>query len=85
MVVADVLRQFNDAVGLTAQSANGCGIVECITGDGQSVDTPVADVLVRTLHTIDDTLPRPRIDAVDDNPYSHNGDEPVACPADMLP
>ena len=77
--------ELNDAVGLAAKTAHRRGVVECVAGDGQTVDAPVADVLVRTFHTVDDTLPRPSIDGINDNPDTDNWNEPIACMTEMVP
>ena len=85
MVLLDVLREFDDAVGLAAQSAHRRGVVEGIAGDGQAVDPEKRHMLVGGLGAADDAPPRPGIDAVDDDPHSDDRQQPVAGMADVIP
>ena len=40
MLAADVLREFEDAIGFASEAADGCGVVEGVARDSQSVDAP---------------------------------------------
>lgn len=85
---ANVLRQFQYAVGLAAQSAHWCGVVEGIAGDGQPVDAPEEPAAVRRFCPAiasDDAEPRPGIDGIDDYPDADDGHQPIAGVGDVLP
>ena len=34
MLSADVLREFEDAIGFASEATDGCGIVQGVAGDG---------------------------------------------------
>ena len=89
MLAADVLGEFEDAVGFASETTDRCGVVEGVTCDGEAVDAPerrFAALLRRGSRLrADDGLPGEGIDAIDDDPYAYDGDEPVAGMADVLP
>ncbi len=89
LLAADVLGEFEDAVGLASEAANGGGVVEGIAGDGEAVDAkegyPFSRPPVSSDLRQDDLAPGEGVDAVDDDPDAYNGDEPVAGMTDMLP
>ena len=86
MLTADVLREFQYAVGLAAETTHRGGVVQGIAGDGEAVDAPEAQAVgLMAAAAADDGLPGEGVDAVDDKPHADDGDEPVASMADVLP
>ena len=86
LLVADILGELEDAVGLAAETAHRGGVVQGVAGDGKAVDAPEAQAVgLMAAAASDDGLPGEGIDAVDDKPHADDGDEPVASMADVLP
>ena len=86
VLVAHVFRQFQDAVRLASQSANGGGIVQGIACDGEPIDAPEAHVPVVFIRVAAyDALPCQCVQPVDNNPDAQNGYEPVACFGKVCP
>ena len=79
-LVADILRQLHDAVRLTAQTSHGCGIVQGIARNRQTVDTPEAYLLACACavelrlpaFAADNRLPGKGVDAIDEEPYAND-------------
>ena len=86
MLATNVLRQFEDAVWLATKTSYWGGVVQGVSGDGEAVNAPETQAVgLVTTTTADNRLPREGVDAVDDDPNTHDGDEPVARMTDMLP
>ena len=84
--LAYILREFHDAIGLSAQSSHGCGVVQGIARDGQPVDAPEADFLHSVSHVAsDDASPSQGVQGIDDEPHSDDGNQPVAGSAEVVP
>ena len=85
MLVVDILREFHDTVGFTTQSSDGCGIVEGIACDGQAIETPETHRHLSADIPFNGCLPRKGIEAVDEDPYTDDGYQPITCMTEVIP
>ena len=79
MLLTDILRQLQDAIGLATKATNWRGVVKGVTCDCEPVNAPKADVLATGLAlALYDGEPRPGIDGVNYHPNTNDGNKPVA-------
>ena len=85
VLLGHVAGELHDAVGLASEPSDGCGVVECVARNSQAVDAPKGRALVGVCVAVYDGLPGKSVDGIDHDPNADDGDEPVACMAEMLP
>ena len=85
MLLAKVIGEHHDAVGLAAKSADRCGIVEGIACDGELEDTPVADTTPLLCSAKDNGTQGETVKAIDEDPDADDGDKPIAGVTKVLP